>query len=72
MSKEHKTEFEDQTNKKQEAPEPGFLHLSKTAIANLQLPYNVLPVLSQQLGNKSDCAVKRSKVSLGSSFEFTW
>ena len=49
-----------------------FAHLSETAIAYLQMPYNILPVLPQQLGQKFDSAVKRSKVILGSSFEQTW
>ena len=43
----------------------------QTALAYLQMLCNILPVLPQQLGQKFDCAIKRSKVSLGSSFEQT-
>ena len=50
---------------KQEANGPWFAHLSKTAIAYLQMPCNFLPVLPQQLGYKFDCAIKRSKFILG-------
>ena len=55
------------TKNKQETHGSRFAHLSKTAIAYLQMPCNILPVLTQQLGHKFDCAVKRSKVILGSS-----
>ena len=41
---------------------PRFAHLSKTAIAYLQMSCNFLPVLPQQLGQKFDIAVKRSKI----------
>ena len=57
---------------KQEAHGPQFAHLSKTAIAYLEMPCNILPVLPQQLGQKFDSAVKRSKIILGSLFEQTW
>ena len=46
-----------------------FAYLSKTAIAYLQMPCNILPVLPQQLGHELDCDVKRSKVILESLFE---
>ena len=44
---------------KQEVNGPRFAHLSKTAVAYLQVPCNSLPVLPQQLGHKCDRAVKR-------------
>ena len=46
---------------KQEAHGPHFTHLSKTAIAYLQMSCNILPVLPQQLGQKFDRAVKTVK-----------
>ena len=44
---------------------PQLGHLSKTAIAYLQMPCNILPVLPQQLGHKFDPVLKRSNVILG-------
>ena len=38
------------SNIKQEAHGPRFSHLSKSAIACLQMPCNILQVLPQQLG----------------------
>ena len=35
------------------------------------MPCNILPVLPQQLGEKFDSVIKRSKIILGSSFEQT-
>ena len=43
---------------KQEAHRPQFAHLSKSAIAHLQVPSNILLVLPEQLGQTFDCAVK--------------
>ena len=54
--------------KKQEAHRPRFAHLMKTAIAYLQIPCNILPVLPQQLRHKINHTINRSKVILGSSF----
>ena len=49
-------------------------HLSKTAIAYLQMPYIFLPVLphfphTRVRGYKFDLAIERSKVVLRSSFD---
>ena len=44
-------------NFKQEAYGLQFTHLSETAIAYLQMPCNILPVLPQQLGQNADRAV---------------
>ena len=56
------------TTKKQEAHGPKFAHLSKTATAYIQ-SHATLP---QQLGQKSDSALKRSMVILGSTLEQSW
>ena len=53
----HNMHFHDKL--KQEALGPRFAHLSKTAIAYLQMPCHTVPVLPQQLGQKFDDAVKR-------------
>ena len=47
----------------QEAYGPLFAHLSKTAIAYLQMPCNIFPVLPQQLGHKFDHALKCQRSS---------
>ena len=57
---------------KQEAQGPQFAHPGKTVIAYLQMPRNIFPVLPQQLGHKSDRALKRSKIIVESSSEQTW
>ena len=66
------TVFSMKNNLKQEAYGPQFAHLIKIATAYLQTPCNILPVLPQQIGHKSDHTVKRSKVILVSSFEQIW
>ena len=58
--------------RKQEAHGLQFAHLIKIAIAFLQMPCNVLPVLPQLLGCKFDHTIKRSKVILVSSFQQAW
>ena len=58
---------------KQEAHWPQMAHLIKTAIAcSYCISANamqLLPVLPQQLGQKSDHIIKRSKIILESSFQ---
>ena len=54
---------------KQEAHGPQFAHLSKTAIAYLLMPFNILPV--KPLGHKFGRVIKKFKVILGSPFEQT-
>ena len=51
---------------------PQFALLSKTATAHLQMPCNILPILPQQMGQKFDSAIERSKVNLRSSSEQIW
>ena len=46
---------------KQEAHGPQFAHLIKTAIAYLQMPCSILPVLPQQLVHKFDHTIKKVK-----------
>ena len=46
--------------------------LSKKAIAYLQMPCNIHPVLPQQLGTEIWQCRKKSKVILGLSFEQAW
>ena len=60
------------TSLKQKAHGLWFAHQIKTAIAYLQMPCNILPVLPQQLEQKFDHDVKRSKVILRLPFEQIW
>ena len=57
---------------KQEAHGPRFAHLIKTAIAYLQMPCNILPVLSHQLGQKFDRALKKAEGHPRLKFKQTW
>ena len=50
-------------NNKQEARGPQFAQLIKTAIAYLQMPCHILPVLSQQLRHKFDHTIKDQRSS---------
>ena len=52
------TSFISLKNNKQEAHGPRIAHLSKSAIAYLQMPCSILQVLPQPLGHKFDHGVK--------------